>query len=302
MPGTIAAAAFERIGRVTMSRNAIAMYAFLAIALSWGVQIPAIMLLGLHSPVINTIFIFIMWSPTLLALVFIIRNPAVRSQVLWRLGKLAYLPLGIVVQTAIGFAVIGLLIAAGFATAGWFSFQASNVTVTGDAWLLGEGAQSWAFFIINISITAIAFSIFSLVATVGEEFAWRGFLQGQLVNQFGVLPGIMILAAIWWAWHLPALLMGYNFPEHPYIGSFILFPLLMVGASLFFGWLTIKSGSFWPAALAHGTVNSIQQGLIDNLQLQISQLYVDILRTGLILLVGIVCLFLLRSCQHKKTS
>lgn len=285
-----------------MSRNAIAAYIFLAIALSWGVQIPAIILLGLDSAVTNNIFILIMWSPTLLALVFIIRNPAVRSQVLWRLGKLAYLPVGIVVQTAIGFAVVGLLIAAGLAASGWFTFQMTGVAVSGAAWLLGEGGQSWVFFLINVSITAIAFSILGLVAATGEEFAWRGFLQGQLTRQFGVLPGIMLLAVIWWAWHLPALLMGYNFPEHPYIGAFVLFPLLMIGASLFFGWLTIRSGSFWPAALAHGTVNSIQQGLIDNLQLQLPQLHVDILRTGLILGVGIICWFLLRADQSKKQS
>lgn len=283
-----------------MSRNAIALYAFLAIALSWCVQIPAIMLLGLDSPVTNNIFILIMWSPSLLALVFIIRNPVVRSQVLWRLGKIVYLPLGIVVQTAIGFAVVGILIAAGLATSDYFSFQATVVNVSGEAWLLGEGTQSWVFFLINVSITAIAFSILGLVAATGEEFAWRGFLQGQLTRQFGVLPGIMLLSFIWWAWHLPALLMGYNFPDHPYIGSFILFPLLMIGASLFFGWLTIKSGSFWPAALAHGTVNSIQQGLIENLQLQLSQLQVDILRTALILAVGLICLFLLRSDQKKQ--
>lgn len=285
-----------------MSRNAIALYVVLAIALSWCIQIPAIMLFGLDSAVINNIFIFIMWSPSLLALVFIIRNPAVRSQVLWRLGKLVYLPLGIVVQTAIGFIVVGILITAGLATSGYFTFQTTGVAVSGEAWLLGEGAQSWVFFLINISITAIAFSMLGLLAATGEEFAWRGFLQGQLTRQFGILPGIMLLAVIWWAWHLPALLMGYNFPEHPYIGSFILFPLLMVGASLFFGWLTIKSGSFWPAALAHGTVNSIQQGLVENLQLQLPQLQVDILRTGLILGVGIICLFLLRADQNKKQS
>ncbi|MDF3124380.1 type II CAAX endopeptidase family protein [Rheinheimera sp. 1928-s] len=285
-----------------MSRNAIALYVFLAIALSWCVQIPAIMLFGLDSAVINNIFILIMWSPTLLAVVFIVRSPVVRFQVLWRLGKLVYLPLGVVVQTAIGFAVVAILIAAGLATSDYFSFQTTGVDVSGAAWLLGDGTQSWIFFLINVTSTAIAFSILGLVAATGEEFAWRGFLQGQLTRQFGVLPGIMLLAVIWWAWHLPALLMGYNFPEHPYIGSFILFPLLMIGASLFFGWLTIKSGSFWPAALAHGTVNSIQQGLIENLQLQLPQLQVDILRTALILGVGIICFFLLRLEQNKKAG
>lgn len=282
-----------------MSRNAIALYVALAFALSWGGQIPAILIFGLDSAVTKAIFLFVMWSPSLLALVLIIRTPAVRSEVLWRLGKPGYLPLGIVVQTAIGFAVVGLLVAAGLATSGWFTFQTAGVAVSGEAWLLGEGMQGWLFFLVNVGLTAIVFSIFNLVAATGEEFAWRGFLQGQLTREFGVLSGIMLLAAIWWAWHLPGLLLGYNFPEYPIFGALVLFPLQMIGASLFLGWLTIKSGSFWPAALAHGTVNSIQQGLMDNLQLQIPQLYVDLLRTALILGVGLVCWFLLKYSSDK---
>ncbi|MFC6924648.1 CPBP family intramembrane glutamic endopeptidase [Microbulbifer taiwanensis] len=140
------------------------------------------------------------------------------------------------------------------------------------------------------------------MASTGEEFAWRGFLQGQLIRQLGVLPGIFLIAAIWWAWHLPGLLFGYNFPDYPYFGAFVLFPLQMIGASLFLGWLTIKSGSFWPAALAHGAVNSVQQGLIDNLQLDVSQLYADLLRTGLILVVGVVCWLLLQSRQNQDRT
>lgn len=64
--------------------------------------------------------------------------------------------------------------------------------------------------------------------------------------------------------------------------------LQMVGTSLFFDWLTIRAGSFWPAALAHVSVNSIQQGVLDNLQLGGPHLYVDVLRTGLILAVGLI--------------
>ncbi|MDF3124378.1 CPBP family intramembrane glutamic endopeptidase [Rheinheimera sp. 1928-s] len=282
-----------------MSRNAIALYVALAFALSWGGQIPAILIFGLDSVVTKAIFLVVMWSPSLLALVFIIRTPAVRSEVLWRLGKPGYLPLGIVVQTAIGFAVVGLLVAAGLASSGWFSFQTAGVTVSGEAWLLGEGMQGWFLFLVNVGLTATVFSVFNLVAATGEEFAWRGFLQGQLTREFGVLSGIMLLAAIWWAWHLPGLLLGYNFPEYPIFGALVLFPLQMIGASLFLGWLTIRSGSFWPAALAHGTVNSIQQGLMDNLQLQIPQLYVDLLRTALIFGVGLVCWFLLKSNPDK---
>lgn len=270
-----------------MSRRAVVLYVLLALAVSWGLQLPAIMLFGLDSPVTRAVFLAVMWSPTILALVFIMRRPDVRPHVLWRLGRAAYLPLGIVVEVAIGFAVVGILVAAGLATSGWFDFKASGVAISGGPWLLGHGLQTWPIYLVNVLATSLVFSAFNLVAATGEEFAWRGFLQGQLTAWFGLLPGILVLAAIWWAWHLPGLLYGYNFPEHPYLGALVLFPLQMVGASLFLGWLTIRAGSFWPAALAHGAVNSVQQGLIDNLQLTVPQLYVDLLRTGLILAVGV---------------
>jgi membrane protease YdiL (CAAX protease family) len=132
------------------------------------------------------------------------------------------------------------------------------------------------------------FSTLGLIATTGEEFAWRGFLQGHLEHELGVLPAILTVAAIWWLWHLPGLLAGYNFPETPILGAFVLFPLQMIGASLFLGWLTIRANSFWPAALAHGAVNSIQQGVIDNLQPYKSLLYVDFIRTIFILVAGLI--------------
>ncbi|RUO33822.1 CPBP family intramembrane glutamic endopeptidase [Aliidiomarina soli] len=287
-----------------MKPNAIALYVLLSLVVSWGAQIPAIMIFGIESSFTAAVFFCVMWSPSVLALIFIARIPKVRAQVLWRLGQVRYLPLGVVVQTAIGFGVVGLLVATGLASSGWFSFELTGVDVSGEAWILGIGFQGWLLFLVNILVTSIVFSIINLVAATGEEFAWRGFLQGQLTRQYGVLTGIMVLALIWWAWHLPGLLFGYNFPDYPYFGAFVLFPLQMIGASLFLGWLTIRSGSFWPAALAHGAVNSIQQGLIDNLILYIPQLYVDLLRTGLILTVGIICWLLLRSSptQIKLTD
>ena len=59
------------------------------------------------------------------------------------------------------------------------------------------------------------------------------------------------------------------------------------GTSLFFGWLTIGAGSFWPAALAHPAVNSVQQGVIDDLELSRPALQVDVIRTALIRIVGL---------------
>lgn len=274
--------------------RSIGLYVGLALAVSWILQILAIRVWGLESPVTSAIFVVIMWSPTLLALAFIVFNRAARTGVVWKIGRLRYLPLGILVPTVIAFLILAIMVSAGMATSGWFVLEGGGVTITGGPWVLGEGFQGWPLYVLNIAATAVTFSIFSLVATTGEEFAWRGFLQGHLVRRTGVIPGILILAAIWWAWHVPGLLAGYNFPDYPILGALVLFPLQMIGASLFFGWLTIRAGSFWPAALAHAAVNSIQQGMIDNLQLGVPVLYVDVLRTTLILAVGLVCWAMLR--------
>lgn len=272
-----------------MKTKMIVVYVALALLVSWIPQILAIRLWGLDNDGTRAVFVGVMWSPTLLALAFIGLSPAAREGIRWRIGRPAYLPVGIAAEALIAFIVIAVMIAAGLATAGWFAFGDDGVCVSGGPWLLGKGFQVWPLFVLNVVVTAIAYAGVGLLASTGEEFAWRGFLQSHLERRFDVLPGILVLATIWWAWHLPGLLAGYNFPHYPYFGALVLFPLQMIGTSLFFGWLTIRAGSFWPAALAHAAVNSTQQGVIDNLQLSGPLIYVDILRTALILLVGLVC-------------
>jgi membrane protease YdiL (CAAX protease family) len=291
---TRAAIGIENL-RKPMTLRAIALYAFLAIALSWCIQLPAILLLGLDDSVTKAVFVLVMWSPTVLALAFMARSRAARENVRWRLGKLRYLPIGIGVETMIAFAMLGILMLAGLATSGWFTFAASGVSVAGGPWVLGTGFQHWPLWLLNIGATAITFSAVGLVATTGEEFAWRGFLQGHLEQHCSVVAAILWVALIWWAWHLPGLIAGYNFPETPLLGALVLFPLQMIGASLFFGWLTVRSGSFWPAALAHAAVNSIQQGVFDDLRLSGSALYAHLVRTVLIFAVGAICWWRLRS-------
>lgn len=277
-----------------MNTKAIALYVALALSASWILQIIAIKFWGLDTDVTRAVFVGVMWSPTILALAFIALVPAARTRIRWRIGRPGYLPLGIAIETIIAFTALAAFIVAGFATSGWFVFGSAGVDVSGGPWLLGTGFQGWPMYALNIAVTAIAFSAIGLIASTGEEFAWRGFLQSHLEVRCGVLRGLFVLAGIWWAWHLPGLLAGYNFPKYPYLGALVLFPLQMIGTSLFFGWLTIRAGSFWPAALSHAAVNSTQQGVLDNLQLDGPHLYVDIVRTGLILFVGVICGFALR--------
>jgi len=285
-----------------MRASSIALYVGGALLLSWIPQLLSIHLWGLDSSSTRAVFVGVMWSPTLLAFGFMALRPAARRGVRWRLGRLYFLPLGIAVETAIGLLLVGGLVAAGWAASGWFTFDRFGVDVSGGPWLLGHGTQGWPLYVSNIAVTAIVYSTFGLVAATGEEFAWRGFLQGHLEAHVGVQRAILHIAAFWWFWHLPGLLAGYNFPQYPVFGAMVLFPLQMLGTSLFFGWLTVRAGSFWPAALAHGAVNSVQQGLIDNLQLEVSTIAVDVLRTAMILLDGAICWLVLRRSNARSNT
>ena len=89
----------------------------------------------------------------------------------------------------------------------------------------------------------------------GEEFGWRGYLQMRL---FGGRPikAAITTGIIWGIWHFPLTLRGYNYPDHPVLGS-LLFVLFAVMMSYIFGWIYSRSGSIWTASLAHSATNSV---------------------------------------------
>ena len=101
-------------------------------------------------------------------------------------------------------------------------------------------------------------AILAILATpilLGEEFGWRGYLQLRL------LPGRPLASAVatgvlWGVWHYPLLLRGYDFPENRLAGLLVM-PCTTILLSIIFGWLRLKTGSVWAAALAHSATNSI---------------------------------------------
>ena len=87
----------------------------------------------------------------------------------------------------------------------------------------------------------------------GEELGWRGYLQVRL------FPGRPWHAAvgtgfIWAAWHYPWLLATDQFPYNQWV-SLILFTVAVTNASIFFGWLRLRTGDVWSASVGHGANN-----------------------------------------------
>lgn len=275
-----------------MRLRAIALYCALAIALSWSFQIIAITLGGgIDSDTGRLWLVATMLTPTLLAIGFLLLHPPSRRGVLWK-PTWAMWPLiavGVVIPTLTAFAYVAIMQGMGWGTSGWFTFAADGASIAGGPWLLGLGAQGWARFVANVLLTGAVFSLLSGLVAAGEEFAWRGFLQGHLIERFGMTAGIVILGVFWAAWHFPGQAVGYNHPDYPLLGALVLSPIELVANAFFLGWLTLRARSFWPAAIAHGAVNSIRQGVISDVTVTGAPILEDAVLLALQVVIGLVC-------------
>jgi uncharacterized protein len=285
-----------------MNRMALALYCLITCALSWAIQFAALAVAGdPESPQAGPWLAAAMLTPTLVALAFIALHRPARRGVMcrprWRMLWLA--PVAVAVPTLCAFATVAAAHLTGWGASGWFEFSAGGVTVSGGPWLLGRGAQDWAAFAANVALTGAAFALLNGVVAAGEEFGWRGFLQAPMIERFGMTRGVVIIGLVWAAWHLPAQLAGYNYPDYPLLGALVLSPLQHVAASFFLAWLTLRAGSFWPAAIAHGAGNSIQEGVVANIQLAGPRLAEDLTGLALEVAVGLVCWWALSAARGR---
>jgi membrane protease YdiL (CAAX protease family) len=127
--------------------------------------------------------------------------------------------------------------------------------------LIGSTVKPWVFFITQVGIAIV--QIVPILGQVlflsfGEEFGWRAYLLPKLMP-LGPRKATLLVGAIWGVWHWPAILMGFNY-RLDYWGAPVVGPLLFVSIlmveSAFYSWVTLRSGSVWPAAIAHGVHNT----------------------------------------------
>jgi membrane protease YdiL (CAAX protease family) len=128
-----------------------------------------------------------------------------------------------------------------------------------------NGFPAWASFALYIFLMATGGVIQNVSMTLGEEIGWRGFLVPELMKQVSFTRAGLFSGLIWAAWHSPLLLFAdyHTGTNRWYALSCSSITCVSVGFILM--WLTLKSGSLWPAALLHACHNVFVPIIFDNL-------------------------------------
>jgi membrane protease YdiL (CAAX protease family) len=198
-----------------------------------------------------------MWSPALaVCLTKAIFRENIRD-LPWRWGRTRYPCLGYIIPLAYTLPVYLFVWCSG-----WGEFAPAN--------FVRQTAQQfgWSNFPPGLTITLFVLLTASLglVAKVsralGEEIGWRGFLVPELSKVVG-FPAVATISGLMWAvYHFPALLFAdYNAGAPAWYGL-TCFTLMVVADSFILAWLTLRSGSLWPAAILHGSHNLFVQAIL----------------------------------------
>jgi len=103
-------------------------------------------------------------------------------------------------------------------------------------------------------IPEVASAPYFIPALVGE-IAWRGYLQPRFIRRYGLVRGIFLIGVVWGAFHF-----FWDFDSRMAAQNVCIDVLGRLAGTISFSyvlaWLTIRSESILPAAVAHATYNA----------------------------------------------
>jgi membrane protease YdiL (CAAX protease family) len=126
----------------------------------------------------------------------------------------------------------------------------------------------------NTTVIVAIFVLFSLtldmvgplISALGEEIGWRGLFVPELAKITSFTKTALISGIVWAAWHMPGIFLAdLNDTGIPNLYAAAMFAVLVIAISFPFAWLTLKSGSLWPAVLLHAFHNQLVQGMLNKL-------------------------------------
>ncbi|HMG06189.1 MAG TPA: type II CAAX endopeptidase family protein [Chthoniobacterales bacterium] len=240
-----------------------------------------------------------MWSPALAAFVTkAIHGESIR-ELRWNWGAAKYAWLGYLIPIAYALPVYLFVWLGGFGgfadaafikrtavTFGWSNFPA-GVTLT-----------------LFVLLTGTLGLVGKLSRALGEEIGWRGFLVPELAKVVG-FPAVGLISGLMWAaYHFPALIFADYNAGTPVWYGLSCFTLMVVADSFILAWLTLRSGSLWPAAIFHGSHNLFIQSIFTPLTRDTgpAKYIVDEFGIGLVITVTIAAIVLCWRARSGPTA
>lgn len=225
----------------------------LAFGVTWGIWAVVYLLGGLDNLLVFTVgSLLAMWGPGVAALVcsrYV--SPMSRRELGVQRGNLER-------YASIYFFVLLFLIAAMGLSVG-LGIQEVNTTLEPLRSELAD--QPYPFndpilvVFINIVTAFTLAAVLNSLFALGEELGWRGYLLAKLAP-LGMGRASLLIGLIWGIWHAPAIFMGYNYPEHPWLGM-VFMVWFALGWSVILTWLRLAAGSVLAAAFGHGLINAV---------------------------------------------
>ena len=112
------------------------------------------------------------------------------------------------------------------------------------------------FLVVYVAICATAGVVVSCATALGEEIGWRGLFVPELAERFSFTTTALMSGIVWALWHYPAILFAdYGNAGAPVWFALACFTVSTIAFSFVLAWLRLKSGSVWPAVLAHASWN-----------------------------------------------
>lgn len=265
-PATASPGRPDRLARVPW--GPVALFVALAFGLAWLVALP-LWLMDLESSAAQLVFPItasaMMFTPAIAAVVTMFATRTPRGERLRFLGMWPLRPAKRVVGMML-LALFAPLAVFALATAvavlfGWVRLDLVHFSgfVEANTAALPEGVdpgimpQPGLLIAINLALFPILAVIPNSIVGFGEELGWRGWLLPAL-RPLGLWPSLLLSGAIWGLWHAPLTLLGHNYGLFDWRGV-ALMTLNCTISGVVFGWLRLRSGSVWPAAIGHGAFN-----------------------------------------------
>lgn len=248
---------------VQVPGRATGVFIALALALGWLVVLPLWIGGEAAQPFAAILLPVMMWTPAVATLVAVLAMKAPRREVLRFLGVWPLRPVARTVGVAVGalFGPILLTLVVIAVAAALGLVRLDLVGFSGFAEQLeAAGADPSALplgVIVLIQLLTVPFAavVPNAVLAFGEEIGWRGWLIPAL-RRWGTWPALLVSGVVWGLWHAPITLLGHNFGRTDVTGV-----LLMIGGcvawGVLLGWTRLRTGSVWPAVLAHGSLNAV---------------------------------------------